>query len=1172
MRSMKEASSRGRTLDVGIDGSGSTDGATSSDSTTAPPSTPGGDATNGTDPTDTPDYTDDVMKCVNNPQLCSGGGGGGSSGVPGGYYVQKQVYLPNTSLKTNVWETIQEAEKGGRVQPMRIKFLYGYTESADQRCQNVGATVNTCTLWETLGVGGSFCNQYFYCDTKDVVDDTKIRILKDRTDWVQKKVAQLFQVKPVQDKISIDGAFGGNLPYLSQTTIEDVDLVIVVTMYPIDARVSGYAKCFQVDQYNRCTAGLLNWVPGSMRAELSDVYESVGKDRHTLLHEVFHLLGAVLPEEVMIDDKGALRPHHELYDYSVFGNYFTDDTAVTRHVKTPKLLATAKEQWGCDSIKGVPTEDIPMGKDLHWEARIFGPELMAYGFASGESYLSDLTLAYFEDTNQYIANYSAAGVLIDPIPDKAILKSNVFFLFGDGSNKQAAIQSGGKKLARSPGYARWGRQAGCDFFLESPRDWPGKYKCDKSDLKGCTFDNKMAATCVIKNWDEFLGPKYMWFTDTFGQPDPLKGGNSDAMDFVPIQVGFMNCRDKNAAATAAKLNMAKLSSQDRRQQEALITIRTYGGQEMCENCRCIESTLKTATNEIFQSGVPMFGLCYRTNCVHAEYLQVNIQGVWFSCPPEGGAIYIVGMTGQLQCPVAKDFCAQEPQSGIFYPEISSGRIWALFIFIFVSIPLSAILSFCFPDARKWITRHSRHFFGVTSTSDKEGLMIGEVAEDWKATRNVLLRRGILVSAAFFLLFALAMWGIAAYLGYKYIDAYPQSLSIFGLFYFVFPLMGFTSIGKGKPTNRILFYFYFVCFQVCFSIAMLIIQDDIRKATISHAEENWEIWRFAVEGTAYAVTDNADAAAGIVTANWYTYLLLMSFSLLFSLIGAYSIWRLLHTRILVHNFFAMSNIALVCGTPFTISSIVTNLYPLNSNVAVHLIVPMAMMIPIAIYGLLGHYNHTMRRLNKYVAALVTLLAWQGGTVLYAVTMRETIISEIKMLSDAEIGELMKLFADIITGIQTKNKLITSLDAYIRGLNVFLGVTLIVLLLMCYSTAYIEKDFQHIDDNLEGIINMAMRGGGGGGGGAGHQVIEMHNMGGRRTPVVGKVAKSRSSSPADGSSTGSRSSPASGRSSPASGSGTNSGNAGRRSPILIGAPTPSTAANFISNRNEKEEDTF
>jgi hypothetical protein len=38
---------------------------------------------------------------------------------------------------------------------------------------------------------------------------------------------------------------------------------------------------------------------------------------------------------------------------------------------------------------------------------------MSYGSSSGEVYLSDATLAFLEDTGQYIANYSMAGRLAD---------------------------------------------------------------------------------------------------------------------------------------------------------------------------------------------------------------------------------------------------------------------------------------------------------------------------------------------------------------------------------------------------------------------------------------------------------------------------------------------------------------------------------------------------------------------------------------------------------------------------------------------------------------------------------------------------------------------------------------------------------------------------------------
>ena len=79
----------------------------------------------------------------------------------------------------------------------------------------------------------------------------------------------------------------------------------------------------------------------------------------------------------------------------------------------------------------MPLEDLPLGAGVHWEvgggswsqalcnaaapiriypraqqARLAGPELMSYGTNSGRVYFSDLTLAFLEDTNQYIANYS----------------------------------------------------------------------------------------------------------------------------------------------------------------------------------------------------------------------------------------------------------------------------------------------------------------------------------------------------------------------------------------------------------------------------------------------------------------------------------------------------------------------------------------------------------------------------------------------------------------------------------------------------------------------------------------------------------------------------------------------------------------------------------------------
>ena len=55
-------------------------------------------------------------------------------------------------------------------------------------------------------------------------------------------------------------------------------------------------------------------------------------------------------------------------------------SAVTRliyHLITMawQVVATAQEQWNCSAINGVPLEDVPLGQNAHWEARIMGKQV-----------------------------------------------------------------------------------------------------------------------------------------------------------------------------------------------------------------------------------------------------------------------------------------------------------------------------------------------------------------------------------------------------------------------------------------------------------------------------------------------------------------------------------------------------------------------------------------------------------------------------------------------------------------------------------------------------------------------------------------------------------------------------------------------------------------------------
>ena len=129
----------------------------------------------------------------------------------------------------------------------------------------------------------------------------------------------------------------------------------------------------------------------------------------TTCAQILQLLGAVIPRfsgnNVMhLDEDGNFLDHNDVspdeIDSEPEGGLMGYDKEV-RKVKTPKLLQMAREQYKCDKIDGIPLEDVSLGLNAHWESRLLGSEFLSYGSSSGEVYVSDLTLAYLEDTSMY---------------------------------------------------------------------------------------------------------------------------------------------------------------------------------------------------------------------------------------------------------------------------------------------------------------------------------------------------------------------------------------------------------------------------------------------------------------------------------------------------------------------------------------------------------------------------------------------------------------------------------------------------------------------------------------------------------------------------------------------------------------------------------------------------
>eukprot|EP00501_MAST-03F_sp_TOSAG23-6_P000134 GSMAST32.ASY1.ANO1.137.1 assembled CDS len=338
-------------------------------------------------------------------------------------------------------------------------------------------------------------------------------------------------------------------------------------------------------------------------------------------------------------------------------------------LKTPLVLLLAKTQFGCNEIEGVPLEDLPLGKNSHWEARLFGPAVMSYGGGTGEPYLSDITLAFLEDTRQYALLQALQQQLLQALKNQRIpTPLNLM---------SKTITDLSLASVRTPGFLRWGRGEGCRFLRGSAGAWSDKYACkaSKPNEGGCTPDNRMSARCnlvqygptsdhkaskqagcngessSVKCWENANYPYLPNIYTYFGTEDGSKlsgtggilGGFSPAMDHAPVRVGYWSCLDDKPSSTRSKIQdfsgVFNTLSTD---------LQLFGGQSHCKNCRCFESSsLK------FDPSMSKYGLCYAMNCYSPTYLQFKIRGrlnsSWYKCPAGGGNVHLPGFSGSITC-------------------------------------------------------------------------------------------------------------------------------------------------------------------------------------------------------------------------------------------------------------------------------------------------------------------------------------------------------------------------------------------------------------------------------------------------------------------------------------------------------------------------------------------
>lgn len=90
----------------------------------------------------------------------------------------------------------------------------------------------------------------------------------------------------------------------------------------------------------------------------------------------------------------------------------SDPLNCVHFMSTPNVLQAGRDYFDCQSLPGVELENQDTSCALlasHWEERLLQNEIMQPVTVGGEVHISPMTLAVFEDSGWYTADYSKAS-------------------------------------------------------------------------------------------------------------------------------------------------------------------------------------------------------------------------------------------------------------------------------------------------------------------------------------------------------------------------------------------------------------------------------------------------------------------------------------------------------------------------------------------------------------------------------------------------------------------------------------------------------------------------------------------------------------------------------------------------------------------------------------------
>eukprot|EP00587_Corethron_hystrix_P003135 CAMPEP_0113301726 /NCGR_PEP_ID=MMETSP0010_2-20120614/2833_1 /TAXON_ID=216773 ORGANISM="Corethron hystrix, Strain 308" /NCGR_SAMPLE_ID=MMETSP0010_2 /ASSEMBLY_ACC=CAM_ASM_000155 /LENGTH=670 /DNA_ID=CAMNT_0000155393 /DNA_START=359 /DNA_END=2368 /DNA_ORIENTATION=+ /assembly_acc=CAM_ASM_000155 len=295
-----------------------------------------------------------------------------------------------------------------------------------------------------------------------------------------------------------------------------------------EAKTLAVAVSCSTDQYDRPIAGSIHFclkkIGESLKTRNRDLMLHYNMD--VAVHEMSHILGMsynsfryfrdsdtgipltprpIIPQMTTCMD-GSVREEH-LPSSKILKVSFSSTGAKRRaYIVTNKVRQVVRNQFNCQDLIGAQLENIPTGMSCfgdHWDERAYYSDSLSGILGQDGNHMSAMTLALFEDSGWYKADYSVSEL--------------------------------------SP----WGHGAGCGFVEKDCIDQqgqvskPGKgFFCPSKDSHGCNPGHTHKADCSIFSYDgaKNIPQNFQYFED------PKSGGIVQA-DYCPIYNGYHDCRN-----------------------------------------------------------------------------------------------------------------------------------------------------------------------------------------------------------------------------------------------------------------------------------------------------------------------------------------------------------------------------------------------------------------------------------------------------------------------------------------------------------------------------------------------------------------------------------------------------------------------------------------------------